>query len=151
MDTENKRTALNRLIDELFQLYGRLLAVADELSAPHGLTGARWQVLGALHLEQRPLTVAQIARRMGLQRQSVQRLCDILVEQGVLTYHRNPDHKRAKLVDFSAKGREVFAAMDGVQLNWATTISEGFSLQELESTAEALRKLRELLGQTQRP
>lgn len=146
MGSENKRESLNTLIDELFQLNGRLLTAADQLSAPHGLTGARWQVLGALHLEKRPLTVAQIARRMGLQRQSVQRLCDILVEQGILAYQQNPEHKRAKLVDFSAKGREVFAAMDVTQREWANKITGDFNLQELESAAGVLRKLREKLG-----
>ena len=146
MGSESKRETLNALIDELFQLNGRVLAVADELSAPHGLTGARWQVLGALHLEERPLTVAQIARRMGLQRQSVQRLSDILVEQGVLAYHNNPDHKRAKLVDFTEKGQEVFTTMDAIQFEWANSITSDFSTEELEEAARVLRKLKDKLG-----
>lgn len=146
MGPESKREALNALIDELFQLNGRVLAVADELSTPHGLTGARWQVLGALHLEARPLTVAQIARRMGLQRQSVQRLSDILVEQGILTYHENPDHKRAKLVDFTEKGRTVFSQMDEIQREWANSITSDFSMEELEATARVLSKLKSKLA-----
>ena len=146
MGPESKREALNALIDELFQLNGRVLAVADELSTPHGLTGARWQVLGALHLEARPLTVAQIARRMGLQRQSVQRLSDILVEQGILTYHENPDHKRAKLVDFTEKGRTVFSQMDEIQREWANSITSDFNMEELEATARVLGKLKSKLA-----
>ena len=146
MGSESKRETLNALIDELFQLNGRVLAVADELSAPHGLTGARWQVLGALHLEERPLTVAQIARRMGLQRQSVQRLSDILVEQGVLAYHNNPDHKRAKLVDFTEKGKDVFTTMDAIQFEWANSITSDFSTEELEEAARELRKLKDNRG-----
>lgn len=146
MGPESKREALNALIDELFQLNGRVLAVADELSTPHGLTGARWQVLGALHLEARPLTVAQIARRMGLQRQSVQRLSDILVEQGILAYHENPDHKRAKLVDFTEKGRTVFSQMDEIQLEWANSITSDFSMEELEAAARVLSKLKSKLA-----
>jgi DNA-binding MarR family transcriptional regulator len=142
MGPESKRERLNALLDELFQLNGRLLNVADELSAPHGLTGARWQVLGALHLEERPLTVAQISRRMGLQRQSVQRLSDILVEQGLLAYHDNPDHKRAKLVDFTEKGRGTFAKLDAIQLEWANSLTSDFSIRELEEAAEVLRKLK---------
>ena len=146
MGSESKRETLNALIDELFQLNGRVLAKGDELSATYGLTGARWQVLGALHLEERPLTVAQIARRMGLQRQSVQRLSDILVEQGVLGYHSNPDHKRAKLVDFTEKGREVFDKMDAIQREWADTITTDFSTEELEQATRVLCKLKDKLG-----
>lgn len=145
MDSESKRETLNALIDELFQLNGRVLAKGDELSATFGLTGARWQVLGALHLEARPLTVAQIARRMGLQRQSVQRLSDILVEQGVLGYHNNPDHKRAKLVDFTERGRAIFAEMDTIQCEWADTVTTEFSTEELEEAARVLRKLKDVI------
>jgi DNA-binding MarR family transcriptional regulator len=146
MDSQSTREVLNALIDELFQLNGRVLAAGDELSATHGLTGARWQVMAALQLEERPLTVAQIARRMGLQRQSVQRLCDILVAQGVLSYRDNPDHKRAKLVDFTAKGREIFDKMDVIQLEWADSITADFCIEDLESTARVLRKLKDKIG-----
>lgn len=146
MALTDKGEALNVLIDELFQLNGRLLAEADKLSATHGLTGARWQVLGALKLEERPLSVAQIARRMGLQRQSVQRLSDILVTQGILAYHPNPDHKRAKLVDFTPKGREIFNEASTTQTGWANAITVDFTIEELDAAATVLHKLKERLG-----
>ena len=146
MGLTSKGESLNALIDELFQLNGRLLAAGDEMSANHGLTGARWQVLAALKLEERPLTVAQIARRMGLQRQSVQRLSDILVEQGVLAYHTNPDHKRAKLVDLTPKGREIFDQTSKTQITWANDITADFSIEELTGTAAVLRKLKDAIG-----
>lgn len=146
MALTDKGEALNALIDELFQLNGRLLVAGDAISATYGLTAARWQVLAALALEKRPLTVAQIARRMGLQRQSVQRLSDILVEQGVLAYYANPDHKRAKLVDFTPKGREILDQTSTAQISWANAITADFDLEELSATAATLRKLKERLG-----
>lgn len=145
MARHGKRELLNELIEELFRCNGTILAEADRLSADHGLTGARWQVLGALQLEQRALTVAQIARRMGLQRQSVQRLADILVAQGLLAYHPNPEHKRAKLVDFTARGREVFAQMEIIQQEWADGIIGRFSREELQQAGAVLQRLRQTL------
>lgn len=142
MGHSEKREALNNLIDEIFQANGQLLAEGDRLSAEYGLTGARWQVMGALHLEQRPLTVAQIARRMGLQRQSVQRITDILVKQGLLAYHPNPEHKRAKLVDFTDEGSKTLQQMDAMQYEHAMGITPEFSLEELQRTADVLRRLR---------
>ncbi len=56
-----------------------LLEAGDRLGAPEGLTSARWQVLGAIALAERPLTVPQIARRMGLTRQSVHAIVQRLV------------------------------------------------------------------------
>jgi len=55
----------------LFQLHGRVLEAADVMSGGFGLTGARWQVMKVAGRQS--LTVSQIARRLGLQRQSVQR------------------------------------------------------------------------------
>jgi len=146
MGQQNKHEILNELIEEIFQTNGSVLAEGDRLSAEHGLTGARWQVMAALQLEQRALSVAQIARRMGLQRQSVQRLTDILVEQGLLTYHPNPEHKRAKLVAFSRSGAAVYRQMESIQQQWAGGICRHFSMAELEQATAVLRKLRELIG-----
>ncbi len=143
-----KREALNTLIDELFQLNGRILAAGDEMSAAYGLTGARWQVLGALHLEAQPLTVAQIARRIGLKRQSVQRLTDILVEQGLLAYHINPEHKRAKLADFTPEGETIFNNLEKTEWRWADELAAHFQQAELAETALILRRLREKLEKT---
>ena len=63
MGTTSKQEEYLQLVEAVFQANGKLLAIGDQLSAEFGLTGARWQVLGALQLENRPLTVAQIARR----------------------------------------------------------------------------------------
>src|SRR5690606_23251823 len=79
------------------------LAVAEELARPAGLTAARWQVLGAVLTE--PLTVSGIARAMGITRQSVQRIADLLVDQGLAEYRTNPAHRRAKLLAPTAAGR----------------------------------------------
>lgn len=145
MEQNSKREALNTLIDEIFRNNGRILAEADRLSAAYNLTGARWQVLGALDLEQQPLTVAQIARRMGLQRQSVQRLVDILVAQHLLTYHPNPEHKRARLVDFTPAGRDTITNLEALQQQWAEGITPDFTLEALQQAVATLKKLRQRL------
>jgi len=89
--------AFTELILETFRFNGRLLAAGDRLAKPLGLTSSRWQVLGAIG--DRPLPVAQIARNMGLARQNVQRLADVLQEEGFVAYNPNPDHIRHSLED----------------------------------------------------
>ena len=86
-----------------FKLNGQFLALAEELARPAGLTAAWWQVLGAVLGA--PLQVAGIAREMGLARQSVQRIADILVERGLAVYRDNPAHRRAKLLVPTEAGR----------------------------------------------
>src|ERR1700760_4585868 len=95
--------ALGELIVELFRLNGLLLAEGDRLTNDLGLSSARWQVIGALELVVRPLPVAQIARNMGVARQSVQRITNELEADGLIAFDDNPDHRRAKLVVLTAK------------------------------------------------
>uniref|UniRef100_UPI0015F010A0 MarR family winged helix-turn-helix transcriptional regulator n=1 Tax=Streptomyces phytophilus TaxID=722715 RepID=UPI0015F010A0 len=79
-----------------FRLGGQFLARGELLAAPAGLTAARWQVLYAVRRE--PLSVAGVARVLGVARQSVQRIADVLVERDLAAYEPNPAHRRAKLL-----------------------------------------------------
>ena len=90
--------ALTELVLETFRLYGALIAAGDRMTAPVGLTAARWQVLSSVAQAPYPAPVAHVAREMGLTRQSVQRLADQLVEAELLAFEANPHHKRAPLV-----------------------------------------------------
>jgi len=111
--TQRSRTEAGDVLTDLvlrtFRLNGRFLEVAERLARPVGLTAAWWQVLGAT-LSQ-PLPVSGIARDMGLARQSVQRIADLLVERGLARYTPNPAHRRAKLFEPTAKGRGAIAAL----------------------------------------
>jgi hypothetical protein len=77
-----------RLILTIFQLNGQLIEAGDRLCAPVGLSSARWQVLGVV--EHGPAPVAQVARVMGLARQSVQQTADALERDGLIEYRANP-------------------------------------------------------------
>src|SRR5580700_10537668 len=95
---------LTSLILAVFRLNGRLIGAGDRLVGGLGLTSARWQVLGALALSPSPQTVADIARSMGLTRQSVQRIAHELVQKGLLERAENPRHVRAPLMRLTERG-----------------------------------------------
>jgi DNA-binding MarR family transcriptional regulator len=95
------------LVLETFRLNGRLLAYGDRLVKPINLTSSRWQVLGSLPHNR--ATVSEIARYMGLQRQSVQRTIDVLRKEGLVKLVDNPNHRRARLAVLTAKGWDTVA------------------------------------------
>ncbi len=138
----SEAAALTDLILEVFRLNGQLLAAGDRLTKPVGLTSARWQVLGAIDLAGHPMTVAQIARRMGVSRQSVQRIANDLVGLDFVTFENNPDHVRAKLIILSAKGREALEHINAVQIEWSNALAGGMDAARLIGALEVLRKLR---------
>ncbi len=131
------------LLIEVFRLNGQLLASGDRLTADMGLTSARWQVLGAI--ERESATVSQIARKMGLQRQSVQRLVDILADEGVVECLPNPSHRRAKLVRVTASGRRILEALHLRQVDWSNRVTRGASAEAVSTALASLRELRERL------
>jgi DNA-binding MarR family transcriptional regulator len=132
--------AFTELILEIFQFNGRLLGAGDRLAKPLGLTSSRWQVLGAI--EKQPLSVAQIARNMGLARQNVQRLADVLQEEGFVVYTPNPDHQRAKLVCLTDKGQRAMKQLARRQALWANRIASTTGAGEIQTALSLVKNLR---------
>ncbi|MFF0506751.1 MarR family winged helix-turn-helix transcriptional regulator [Streptomyces fimicarius] len=138
----SQQELLSRAALTVFRLNGQFLSVADELARPGGLTAAWWQVLGAVLPE--PLPVAGIARAMGITRQSVQRIADLLVERGLAEYAENPAHRRAKLVRVTGAGREAVSRINPSHAEFAARLVGELGV---EGVAEAVRVL-ERLSQT---
>ena len=132
--------ALTSLILETFRLNGALLASGNQLTKPFGLTSARWQVLGPIADES--LTVAQIARRMGLARQGVQRIVNDLERLGVVVLEPNIDHKRAPLVTLTESGKEIMAEVDNAQAAWVNKLSDGLSERQIKQALKVIETAR---------
>ena len=138
-------TAITDLVLETFRLNGRLLASGDALVADLGLTSARWQVIGAMALSPVPLSVAQIARNMGLTRQAVQRLANEMEADGLMRFAPNPHHQRAKLIVLTAAGKSAFAAAMKRQGAWASDLGAGLDPRKVAAAAATLRSVRQRL------
>jgi DNA-binding MarR family transcriptional regulator len=132
---------VSELIVAVFRLNGRLLEAGDQLVSELGLTSAWWQVLGALSLSPAPLPVAHIARNMGLSRQSVQRIVDLLAEKALVRFEANPHHLRAKLVVLTAQGEAAVKAAEDRQRPWARDMTSGLSMERITAALEVLTRM----------
>ena len=135
---------LSGLAKASFRLNGRFLAIAEELARPAGLTGARWQVLGSVLDE--PLSVADIARRVGVTRQSVQRVADDLVADGLAEYQENPAHRRAKLLRPTDDGRGAVRRIGPAHAALAKRLADGAGAEQLRGALNALNTLLDALA-----
>jgi DNA-binding MarR family transcriptional regulator len=147
MAKPSKSDALTGLVLEIFRLNGLLISAGDALVAGTGLTSARWQVVGAIALQQGRAPVAHIANAMGLTRQSVQRIADELEKAGIVEFRDNPHHKRAKLVTLTAKGQALQEAAMQLQKPWVAALAAGFDHAALQATLIVLTTLRTRLEQ----
>jgi DNA-binding MarR family transcriptional regulator len=128
----------------VFQLDGLFSAAGDALAKPAGQTSARWQVMAAI--EDDPLTVAEIARRLHLARQSVQRVADLLDADGIATYEDNPGHRRAKLLRLTPKGTEALHAIQRAQRRWANALGAEVGERDLRQASKVLGRVLESLA-----
>lgn len=137
--------AFSGLVARVFRLNGLLAAAGDALSRPTGQTSARWQVLAML--ENGPATVAETARVLGLARQSVQRVADLLEAESLIRFVDNPRHRRAKLAELTGQGRTVLAAIQAAQRPWANRVGGTVGERDLRGATQTLERLIDALDQ----
>ena len=135
--------AFTTLVLEVFKLNGALLHAGDALTRPTGQSSARWQVMGCI--DETPLSVAQIARVMGLARQSVQRVANLLVAEELAEFTDNPIHKRAKLLRLTKTGLATLERIETAQRQWATDLGERLGSKKLEQVHGALARVLKVL------
>lgn len=136
--------AFSGLVVRLFRLNGLVAAEGETLARPAGQTTARWQVMAMV--EEAPLTVAQIARILGLARQSVQRVADALEAAELVRYEDNPRHRRARLVTLTGKGRASLATIQAEQRPWANALGATVGERDLRRATAVLDRVLEVMN-----
>ena len=142
--------AATAVVLEIFRVNGLVLADGNRLATAEGLTAARWQVLGAVALAGRPLTVPQIARRMGLTRQAVQESVNRLLAEALVEARDNLDHRRSPLIGLTELGSQKYTAVDQRQARWINELAAGLQITDLAVAACLLRDLGDRLEGNQR-
>jgi len=137
--SRERQDLLSRTALGVFGLNGRLLAISEKLARPAGLTASWWQVLGAVLPE--PLPVSGIARVMGMTRQGVQRVADLLVREGLAEYLPNPAHRRAKLLTPTEGGRAAIAKIGPGHAALADRLAEELGEAGFAETVRVLERL----------
>jgi len=141
--------AATAVVLEIFRVNGLVLADGNRLAVAEGLTAARWQVLGAVALAGRPLTVPQIARRMGLTRQAVQESVNRLLAEALVEARDNLDHRRSPLIGLTELGSQKYTAIDQRQSRWINQLAAGLQITDLAAAARVLRDLGDRLESNQ--
>lgn len=98
------------LYSDLFEAAAVGRRHGEAIAARAGQTQARWQTLWTIATA--PLTVPQIARRLGVSRQHILRLTNDLLAEGLVEFAQNPDHKTSPLVTLTDEGRGVLGAIN---------------------------------------
>ncbi|KTR06876.1 MarR family transcriptional regulator [Aureimonas ureilytica] len=145
MNESDQSTLVRQLSIAVFETNGRLVETGNALVRPLGLSTAWWQVLGALGYAPAPLPVAHIARNMGLTRQAVQRVVDLLAERGLVALEANPHHQRAKLIVLTEAGQEALAATERAVAPLDEALLDKIGAERLAVAIAVLREMNDAL------
>jgi MarR family transcriptional regulator, organic hydroperoxide resistance regulator len=100
---------LNR--EEIFELrlavqkFIRLFGLLEQNITPCGFNLSPSQVIALQELEDKTLTIGELADRLFLEQSTVSRLIDTLVKGGFVNRVLNEENRRAVLVSLTEKGR----------------------------------------------
>ena len=134
---------LTELIIPVIQLEAHFSRAGEAIAATAGQTMARWLTLEMV--ADRPATVAQVARRLGLTRQSVQRIADLLEMDGLTEYADNPEHQTSRLIRLTSAGRQTLRRIQAAQRAWSNDVGARIGEANLRHASRIVDQLTRVL------
>jgi DNA-binding MarR family transcriptional regulator len=138
------RTEIGELITELHETAATVRARGETVARSAGQTQARWQVL--FILTEGPLAVPALAKRLGLTRQSVQRIVDLLAAEGLLRAVANPAHQRSPRFELTAGGTRTLRRINAAAAGWHAAVRSALASEDRRHLRRLLGALREVAG-----
>src|SRR5580698_4165545 len=139
----NPQTLVPIIIADIYELAGRFREYGDAIAQTVGQTQARWQVMSTASAE--PHTVPQLARVLGVTRQNVQRIADLLVAEGSAQYQDNPDHRASPHLVLTKRGRAALEQLTKAAGGYHARLARKLSPADISSIQRGLRRLLEAM------
>ena len=139
MDDAKPQALLPLIVADVYELAGRFRADGEAIARGIGQTQARWQVLSAASGD--PRTVPQIARRLGVSRQNVQRIADQLAAEHWASFQANPDHRGSPHLILTRRGRAVLDQLTRAAESHHAKLARKLSTADMRIIHRGLRLL----------
>ena len=151
-DTKNKKLSesiefladFQLLFGNIIRINGAFLEVAEKICSNDDLiTVPIWRVIAVIRI--RPMTVSEVAKYLGIKRQSVQSTVNQMKRRGLINLRKNPNHKTSPLVFLTKKGNDKVADILKYQKKLTDVFIEGIdiTMKDVVSSREFLRALKE--------
>ena len=140
-----------KLVGEVLRASARIAASRNALLIGFDMTGPRMRLMKMIRRRSRePRTVSQLARAVGVSRQTLQATVHDLVAAGFVNLEENAFHRRAPIVVLSAQGEACLDRLLQVEQRWIADLTRGFDERLLAQTEWVVRCLRERLEDSPR-
>ena len=113
----------------------------EAASVQYGLNQLEIDILLFLHNNPDCRTASDVCRYRGLAKSNVSAAVERLRARGVLTVSPAPDNRRQRLLDFTADGQRIAAALAEIQHRTVEPLFEGFTAEEQQRLQEYLSRM----------
>jgi DNA-binding MarR family transcriptional regulator len=137
------------IVADIFELAGRFRDQGEAIARAVGQTQARWQVMSAASTD--PRTVPQIARRLGVTRQNVQRIADLLVAENWAAFETNPDHRGSPFLVLNKRGQAALAEITRAATTSHAALAKRLGTSDTGALHRGLRRLIAALDDREQP
>ncbi|VEG45933.1 Conserved protein of uncharacterised function, possible MarR-family regulatory protein [Mycolicibacterium flavescens] len=127
------------LIADIYEAAGAFRRSGETIAGAEGQTQARWQLMSVV--SGGPMTVPQVARRLGITRQGVQRVANDLVDEGLVRLTPNPDHRSSSLLELTSQGQAVLGRINNRAHRLNSILASTLDAPKLSQTRAVLRTL----------
>jgi len=139
MSNENPNALVPLIIADIYEMAGRFRENGETIAGGLGHTQARWQVMSAASGE--PKTVPQIARRLGVTRQNVQRIADLLADEDWASFEANPDHRGSPYLVLNKRGRAALEQLTKTAGGYHARLARRLAPADINALHRGLRRL----------
>jgi DNA-binding MarR family transcriptional regulator len=141
--TSPSATLFRQLTRAVFAAHSSVLRYGDRANAAFGQSSARWRVM--FNIAQGNGTVGEIARQTDYTRQSIQRLADTLVADGLATYAPDPHDRRKQIITLTPKGSALLAEMEADFDRWSKRLVKTLGADNVTDMSQHLHELKRIL------
>lgn len=132
-------------LEERLVAFVRAFGLTHPERTPCGEPISVSQAHALTELAAQPLSQAELARRLRLDRSSVSRLADAMAERGWLVRDRHPHDQRAVLLVLTEPGERAAARVAGARRARMATLLDAVPAEEREAVLHALDVLTQSL------
>jgi DNA-binding MarR family transcriptional regulator len=131
------------IVDRINGINKRVQKAMDETLAEYGLAHTDWKILSSLRWAGPPYrrSAGELARIAELSSGAMTSRLDQLENAGLARRLRDPDDRRAVLVEATAKGKRLWEQTIGVQARKEALIAGALTARERRQLNELLRKV----------
>lgn len=148
MDIYRELFLMQQTYATLFSLANKIQVKGDKFLEP--LTSRQYMAMVAIaHLPEDETTLNNIARKLGITKQSAKQLITIIENKGYISVVPSKKDKRANNVKFTKKGEEVLLIVSEKGIFFLEKLFKKFSTEELETMWDLLKKLYSFDGEEQ--